>query len=478
MVLASIITISLAAINSSSFSQEESTPIQQQQQQQQKVSKSSQSEIKKLADNRYYDDWLNINENVITDFNSNVSFPKMKNTTSINQTIAINSNLVDNDDNDYNDLALGAWAPINKSLILQILKGEEQRNAIQSLLNQGFHEYYFSMNNFEDAESIKLTEELLKSAEKTSLKIIIILLPPSEGHVNTNYDWKGWIKYFNSLEKKYPKSFEGFTIDDFNWESTKLETKFKWNINFMEYSNLTKALEDKDKNIKFYPTIYFEGWLTNKVATKYNNFTDGFVVASGCYYNVSTLKKELTVFKEIFEKPIRYVIYPAITYNYSRQGYSPPTDQLIQATLSITSNSTAVVEGLIIWRDIDNPVIQEYLVNRDDKEYLSKISNVRELQIREEEEGKEENEEITTTSSKNQLLGTINDEHCQEWTIKYNKAYEIIKNLPQQEKENDKWKKEILDILKNDKISLWLWEDFGSSSILDILNDKINRDVN
>jgi hypothetical protein len=412
----------------------------------------------------------------------NISFSQVeKNITSINQTTSRNPNLVNNNDNDNDTIfVLGAWMPFNNSLLLQNLKGEEQqRNAIHTLLNQGFHEYYFAMNDFKDAESIKLTEELLKSAEKTSLKIIIILRPPSEGNANTNYDWKGWVKYFNYLEKKYPKSFEGFTIDDFNWESTKLETKFKWNINFMEYSNLTKALEDKDKNIKFYPTIYFEGWLTDKVATKYNDdFTDGFVVASGCYYNVSTLKKELTVFKEIFEKPIRYVVYPTITYNYSRQGYSPPTDQLIQATLSIASNSTAVdVDGLIIWRDIDNPVIQEYLVNRGDKEYLSKISNLKELQIREEGEGKEENEEMTTTtSSKNKLLGTINDEHCQEWTIKYNKAYDIIKNLPQQEeKENDKWKKEILDILKNDKISLWLWEDDEVSSILDILRMNYNK---
>jgi hypothetical protein len=83
---------------------------------------------------------------------------------------------------------------------------------------------------------------------------------------------------------------------------------------------------------------------------------------------------------------------------------------------------------------------------------------------------------LTTTSPKNKLLGTINDEHCQEWTIKYNKAYDIIKNLPQQEeKENDKWKKEILDILKNDKISLWLWEDDEVSSILDILRMNYNK---
>jgi hypothetical protein len=66
-------------------------------------------------------------------------------------------------------------------------------------------------------------------------------------------------KYFNFLEKKYPKSFEGFTIDDFNWISTREETKFKLNIDFMEYSKLIKALKDKDKDIKFYPTIYFQG---------------------------------------------------------------------------------------------------------------------------------------------------------------------------------------------------------------------------
>ena len=62
--------------------------------------------------------------------------------------------------------------------ILQHLKGDEQKNAINTLHNQGFQEYYFTMNNFEDTESIKLTEELLKSAEETNLKMIIILFPP------------------------------------------------------------------------------------------------------------------------------------------------------------------------------------------------------------------------------------------------------------------------------------------------------------
>ena len=48
------------------------------------------------------------------------------------------------------------------------------------------------MHNFEDSNYTKITEGLLKTAEQTNLKIIIILLPPSEGDSNTSYDWKGW----------------------------------------------------------------------------------------------------------------------------------------------------------------------------------------------------------------------------------------------------------------------------------------------
>jgi hypothetical protein len=355
------------------------------------------------------------------------------------QIISINKKYYQDAD-DY--ISIGAWSPLNNSLILQHLKAEEQKNAIKTLLNQGFHEYYFAMNNFKDPKYTKLTEDLLQSAEQTNLKIIIILRPPSEGNSDTSYDWKGWIKYFNSLEKKYSKSFEGFTIDDFNWKSTRNDTKFELNIDFMKYSKLIKALEDKDKEVKFYPTIYFEGKRTDKVANKYDNFTDGFIVASGCYYNVSTLKKEFTIFREIFEKPIRYVVYPTITYNYSRQGYNPPTDQLIQATLSIASHSA---DGLIIFRDTDNPVIQEYLANQDNKEYLGKISKMKELQI---------NDEKMTTANLKKLLNLPDAKqyvNCQKWSNRYNKAYDEWKDLSQQEKENDKWKKEILQIIKKDK---------------------------
>jgi hypothetical protein len=379
-----------------------------------------------------YDLLQNINaENTINDYNIQ------------NQTISINIKFAHHYEDSDGYISIGAWAPLNNSSILQHLKGEVQKNAIHTLLNQGFHEYYFSMHNFEDSKYTKIIEGLLKTAEQTNLKIIIILLPPSEGDSNNSYDWKGWIKYFNSLEKKYPKSFEGFTIDDFNWISTRNDTKFENNIDFMEYSKLIKALEDKDKDVKFYPTIYFEGRKTDKVVNKYNEFTDGFIVASGCYYNISLLEKELIIFKEILEKPIRYIVYPTITYNYSRQGYNPPTDRLIQSTLSIASTS---VDGLVIWRDIDKPVIQEYLTNQDNKEYLEKILKMKELQI---------NDEKITIANLNKLLKIPDTEqyiiNCQEWSNRYDKAYDNWKDLSQQEKEKDKWKKEILQIIRKDK---------------------------
>lgn len=389
--------------------------------------------------NNYYD--------LIQNINAEINIENRNNSDSTNQTISINKNITNH------HLIIGAWVPLNNSLNIQYLKGEEQKNSIDTLLTRGFDEYYFSMNNFDDSQSTKLLEELLKAVKKTNLKIIIILRPPSEGNSETNYDWKGWIKFFNSLERKYSRSFEGFTIDDFNWISTRNDTKFVNNIDFMEYSNLRKALEDKDKDIKFYPTTYFEGIGTDIVATKYDDFTNGLVIASGCYYNVSLLSKELTIFNEIFEKPIKYVVYPTMTYNYSRQGYNPPTERLIQATLSIASN---YVDGLIIWRDIDNPVIRNYLVNQENKEYLSKIFNAKELQIKEEKEEKQEQTMLTTiANSKNTLLDkqiAEQDASCQDWATIYNKAYDKWNDLSQQEKEKNNWKKEILQILKKNNI--------------------------
>ena len=41
--------------------------------------------------------------------------------------------------------------------------------------------------------------------------------------------------------------------------------------------------------------------------------------------------------------------------------------------------------------------------------------------------------------------------NCQKWSDRYDKAHDGWKDLSQKENENDKWKKEILQIIKKDK---------------------------
>ena len=278
---------------------------------------------------------------------------------------------------------VGVWGPIsNSSYTLEELIGINQSRAISDIITQGFDEYYFVMGNFKDPKLIDSTESLLQSAENLDqgLKIIIILLPPSEGGPNGNYDWKGWIEYFNSLKQRHPNSFEGFTIDDFNWISTRNDTKFEYNIDFMEYSNLTDALQHKRKDVKFFPTVYFEGQKTDVAVNKFLNHVDGIIAVSGCYYNVSALEPQLQYFGELVDdKPIKYIVYPTITHNYSRQQYSPPSEQLVISTLSIASR---MVDSIIVWHEIDSPVIQEYLKNiNNNTAYISKMNRMEEIQI-------------------------------------------------------------------------------------------------
>jgi hypothetical protein len=251
----------------------------------------------------------------------------------------------------------------------------------QMPLEEGFTEYYFVMNDFNDSKAKRAIEKLLKSSDKTDLKILIILLPPSEGGPDGNYDWDGWIDYFNDLKDEH-RSFKGFTIDDFNWISTRNDTKFWKNIDYMKYSNLSKALYEKREDVQFYPVIYFEGEETNTVISEYSRFIDGIILASSCYYNITNLEKDLLTFARIFDsEPIRYVVYPTITYNYSRQNYNLPSDRLVMATLSI---ATKVADGILLWREIDSHVVEDYLSNHDDHKYLSKISKIEKLQIRDE----------------------------------------------------------------------------------------------
>jgi hypothetical protein len=277
---------------------------------------------------------------------------------------------------------LGAYIP--DRLHLEDMNQTSQRLGILEFLQQGFDEYFFVMDNFRDAKEVESTERLLNAADYTELKIIVILLPPSEGGPLTNYDWKGWINYFNVLKARHASSFSGFAIDDFNWISTRNDTKFWRNIDFMLYSNFTDALKGKRSDVKFYPVVYFEGLRNDVVANEYSKFIDTVVLVSASYYNVSQLERNLSEFKAMFPgKHAMYIVYPTTTYNYTRQGYDPPSERLVMATLSI---ATRLVEGIIIWHKIDSPVVQDYLNYKQNRSYIDAINIMEQLQIADEKD--------------------------------------------------------------------------------------------
>jgi PDZ domain len=275
---------------------------------------------------------------------------------------------------------VGAWTPNQMSL--QNMTVPEQQNAIATLLKQGFNEYYFVMKDFKSDDSRKMTENLLKSADSTSLKIIILILPPSESGPKGNFDWKGWIKYFNALKDNH-SSFDGFAIDDFNWINTKSShDKFRNNVDYMIHSHLSKALENKKKDVHFYPVMYFEGFKTNTAKRYYTNFADGLILASTDYYNVTTLEHDLKIFSKVFNNiPIRYVVYTTPTSTYFEQGYGMPSDRLVTATLSIARRAA---DGIIIWRNIERDAVQNYAVNSSSPRFLSYASSIERLQLKEE----------------------------------------------------------------------------------------------
>lgn len=276
---------------------------------------------------------------------------------------------------------VGAYIP--DTVRLEYMDEINQTLAILDFLQQGFSEYYFVMDNFYDPKELQSTERLLDAADKMGLKIIIILLPPSEGGATSSYDWKGWISYFNDLKGRHPSSFTGFTIDDFNWISTRNDTKFWRNIDFMLDSNLTDALKEKRSDVKFSPVVYFEGLGNQILFNEYGQYIDALIFVSASYYNVSRLETNLLQFSEMFDgKPSRYIVYPTITYNYSRQGYDPPSDRLVMATLSIATRS---VDGIILWQKIDGHIVQDYLRHRQNPAYLHAIYVMEQLQIADEE---------------------------------------------------------------------------------------------
>ena len=72
------------------------------------------------------------------------------------------------------------------------------------------------------------------------------------------------------------------------------------------------------------------------------------------FYNITKLEHNLDVFGKVFSnnsKTIRYLIYTAPTSNFLSQGYYPPSDRLILATLSTALESGTVDKGIVIWRN-------------------------------------------------------------------------------------------------------------------------------
>jgi hypothetical protein len=286
----------------------------------------------------------------------------------------------------------GAWA--SYQLPLEVLSSqEEQRNAIGVLLSQGYKEYYFPISNFELESVRSATDNLLTSADGRGMKMFAFLLPPSESGSEGNYDWEGWIKYLNSLKQRH-SSLYGFVIDDFNWFGTDNDNNngdsddvddIKYNVNYMIDSDLITALQQKSEDLRFYPLIYIEGVKTNAVKSQYYNVSDGIILASADFYNITQLEHNLGVFGKVFDnKTIRYLIYTAPTSRYITQGYNPPSDRLILATLSAVSRANDVNGSIIIWRDTANHAIRDYLSNLNNTKYMSMVSMMEQLQLRDE----------------------------------------------------------------------------------------------
>jgi hypothetical protein len=186
-------------------------------------------------------------------------------------------------------------------------------------------------------------------------------------------------------------------------------------MDFMEYSNLGDALKEKREGVKFLPTIYFEGKRTNTIIENYSDFIDGVLLVSGCYYDIAALEEQIQIFDTLFDnKPNRYIVYPTITHNYSRYNYNPPSDSQVISTLSIASNMT---DGLIVWHDMDNSVIQEFLDNKNNTAYISTIEEFEKVMISEEKIEAKLNSLTETSQSKKDI-------NCKNWHKRYIDAYD------------------------------------------------------
>ena len=213
--------------------------------------------------------------------------------------------------------SFGAWTS-NQFPLESLPNRNDKIMAMDLLLKQGYKEYYFVLKDYKSKSKQSQTASLLGAADNTTLRMIPILLPPSEGGENGDYDWEGWIKYLNLLKSSHP-SLYGFVIDDFNWfgpsegkdkkdDGLDGKQKIQENVKFMIKSKLDRALQHKRNDLNFFPVVYLEGLGTNDVKKYFYDYSDGIVLASSNYYSVADLQHNLDTFSKVFhKKPLKFV---------------------------------------------------------------------------------------------------------------------------------------------------------------------------
>jgi hypothetical protein len=268
---------------------------------------------------------------------------------------------------------IGAWVP--SQLHLEAIENSErQLNVIRTLLAEGFNEYFLIMRDFNNISSVNRTENLLDSTDHTDMKIMVILLPPSEAGSNGNFDWKGWVGYFNSL-KKLHRSFDGFAIDDFN-ANFQESGSFRNNVDYFSSSNLRTALYHKSPSVSFYPVIYIQTGSINLVKREYGKFVSGIILSSVTPDRITNIEENIKKISMLFNKrPVKFLLYPSVA---SGQNLSYT---VIDAILSISSR---IADGIIIYVDTSNPDIQNYLHNRFDTAYKAILDRMEKIRLKQE----------------------------------------------------------------------------------------------
>ena len=101
--------------------------------------------------------------------------------------------------------SFGAWTS-NQFPLESLPNHNDKIVAIDLLLKQGYKEYYFVLKDYKSESEQSQIASLLDAADNTTLRMIPILLPPSEGGENGNYDWEGMDKVSQSAKVKSPFS--------------------------------------------------------------------------------------------------------------------------------------------------------------------------------------------------------------------------------------------------------------------------------